>query len=69
MNGIKFDEKDGHPYRWNDHIRIYVSEWCILEDCMQAECHNCFPVKHCKKHEKCEKEGQFKLLPIQVKKK
>ena len=34
---------------------IQVSEWCVLGDCLQSECHNCYPVKYCEKHELCKK--------------
>ena len=32
--------------------------WCVLGDCNNAECHNCFPVINCSKnHDFCNKEG------------
>ena len=45
-------------------LKIYVTEWCVLGDCMQPECNHCYPVKDCKKHELCIKEGTCKLIPI-----
>ena len=38
---------------------IQVSEWCVLGDCLQPECHNCYPVKDCEKHEVCVKEDKW----------
>lgn len=58
MNQIRFEK--GIPYR--GFFRI--TEWCVLGDCNQPECHHCFPVKDCKKHELCQKEGTCKYIPI-----
>ena len=52
------------PYRGNKFIKIMITEWCILGDCNQPECHHCFPVKGCKKHEECIKDGTCELIPI-----
>jgi hypothetical protein len=41
-----------------------ISEFCILGDCSQKECHNCFPVKGCKKHIICIEEGTCSFIPI-----
>ena len=41
---------------------ILVTEWCVLGDCMQAECHHCYPVKECVKHELCKEEGDCELI-------
>ena len=51
MDNIKFYKKK--PYRDYGLIKILISEWCILGDCNQPECHHCFPVKNCKKHNLC----------------
>jgi len=55
---------DGLPYRTNGFISFLISEWCVLGDCMQAECHHCFPVKDCKKHDICKIDGTCKYIPI-----
>jgi len=54
----------GLPYRSYGLYSILISEWCILGDCMQPECHHCYPVKDCKKHHLCKKEGTCKSIPI-----
>ena len=36
----------------------------ILYDCMQPECHYCYLVKNCKKHELCIKDGSCTYIPI-----
>lgn len=40
--------------------------FCILGDCNRVECHHCFPVKNCREHEICKKDGIcdpiFKIL-------
>ena len=41
-----------------------ITEWCVLGDCMQPECHHCFPVKNCTKHEECIKNGIHELIPV-----
>ena len=41
-----------------------ITEWCVLGDCNQPECHHCFPVKDCKKHQECIKNGTCKFIPI-----
>ena len=56
--------KDGVPYRNYGMYSVLISEWCILGDCMQPECHHCYPVKDCKRHDLCIKEGTCKLIPI-----
>ena len=43
---------------------IQVTEWCILGDCMQPECHHCYPVKECEKHELCKEEGTCDFIKI-----
>ena len=43
---------------------IQVTEWCVLGDCMQPECHHCFPIKKCEKHELCKEEGECELIKI-----
>ena len=58
MDKIKFLK--GIPYRGF----FMITEWCVLGDCMQPECHHCFPVKNCKKHQLCIDEGTCKLIPI-----
>ena len=41
-----------------------ITEWCVLGDCMQPECHHCYPVKNCKKHQLCIDDGTCKYIPI-----
>ena len=31
--------------------------YCFLGDCLRKQCHHCFPVKKCKKHDMCIKHG------------
>tara|TARA_B100001057_G_scaffold436952_1_gene468426 strand:+ start:284 stop:1345 length:1062 start_codon:yes stop_codon:yes gene_type:complete len=41
-----------------DYINnIKEDEFCQLGDCSKPECHNCFPIKNCTKHDICIKEG------------
>lgn len=35
----------------------YTQSFCVLGDCSKETCHHCFPVKNCKDHEICKKEG------------
>ena len=46
---------------------VYAPMYCVLEDCNRPNCHNCFPVKNCKEHQKCLEEGQFKEYEIFIK--
>jgi len=46
-----------------------ITDWCVLGDCMQPECHHCYPVKNCKKHDLCLKEGTCSYIPIPNEKK
>ena len=57
---------DNRPYRNYGSIKIAITEWCSLGDCNQAECHHCFPVKNCIKHNFCVKHGCCPLIPIPV---
>lgn len=41
-----------------------VTDWCILQDCNQPECHNCFPVKGCSEHDLCKTDGCCAPIPI-----
>lgn len=41
-----------------------ITEYCILGDCSQPECHHCFPVKDCSKHHICITEGTCELIEI-----
>ena len=41
MKKIKFFNK--FPLRGY----FMITEWCVLGDCMQPECHHCFPVNKC----------------------
>ena len=41
-----------------------ITDWCVLADCNQPECHNCFPVKSCEKHDYCIDHGKYKYIPI-----
>lgn len=66
MNNVEFI--DGIPVRGSKYIKFIITEWCILEDCNQPECHNCYPVLNCNKHKKCIKEGICKFIPIPKKK-
>ena len=61
---IKVYFKNNIPYRQIGLISFIISEWCVLGDCYQPECHHCFPVKDCKKHDNCVKDGTCKLLSI-----
>lgn len=58
MDNIRFE--NGIPYRGI----FMITEWCVLGDCMQPECHHCYPVKNCKKHDLCRNEGTCKFIPI-----
>lgn len=58
MDKIRFI--DNIPYRGF----FMITEWCILGDCNQPECHHCFPVKGCKKHDECIKNGTCKYIPV-----
>jgi len=58
MKEIKFI--NGIPYRGF----FMITNWCILGDCNQNECHHCFPVKNCKIHLLCKNEGFCNYLPI-----
>ena len=40
----------------------YEPLFCVLGDCSKETCHHCFPVKNCKEHEICKKEGQFEEM-------
>ena len=40
-----------------------------LRGCMQPECHHCYPVKDCKRHDLCKTEGTCKFIPIPKEKK
>ena len=59
--------KNGVIYRLYPGYKVMVTEWCILGDCNQPECHHCFPVKNCKKHELCIREGTCELIDIKKK--
>ena len=63
MDKIEYTET-GYPKRG----LFIITEWCVLGDCTQPECHNCFPVKDCPKHDLCKKEGIHKLIPVPKKK-
>jgi hypothetical protein len=52
--------RDGFPYRGC----FLVTEYCVLGDCSQPECHHCFPVKNCKKHKICEINGTCQFIEI-----
>ena len=41
-----------------------ITDWCILGDCSQPECHHCFPVKNCQIHDLCKKEGKCDFIPV-----
>ena len=58
MNTVTF--RNGIPYR----NCFMITEYCMLGDCSQIECHHCFPVKDCKKHNICLTEGTCKFIPI-----
>ena len=58
MNNVKFI--NNIPYRGF----FMITEWCVLGDCIQPECHHCFPVNGCNKHEECRKNGTCKFIPI-----
>ena len=62
MDQIVFRNKI--PYRGF----FMITDWCVLGDCNQPECHHCFPVKNCKKHQECIKNGTCKFIPIPTKK-
>ena len=63
MDNIRFE--NGIPIRG----LFMITEWCVLGDCMQPECHHCYPVKNCKKHDLCKKEGTCSYIPIPKEKK
>ena len=46
------NNKIEYKVRNYDGYSIQVSEWCVLGDCLQPECHNCYPVKDCEKEDK-----------------
>lgn len=54
--------KNGNPYRGF----FAITEWCVLGDCSQPECHHCFHVKGCKKHSECIENGTCVLIPIPI---
>ena len=58
MNSITF--RNGFPYRGC----FLISEYCVLGDCSQIECHHCFPVKNCPKHKICIEQGTCSFIPI-----
>ena len=61
---IKVYFKNNIPYRQIGLISFIISEWCILGDCNQPECHHCFPVRGCKIHNLCIEKGYCKLIEI-----
>jgi len=59
---IKSQKEKNRPFKKRG--LFLLTEWCVLQDCNQPECHNCFPVKNCKKHEYCINEGRFEHIAI-----
>lgn len=57
-----FFTKDGQPMRGI----FMITEFCILGDCWQPECHHCFPVKSCNKHKICKEGGIHEFISIPV---
>ena len=47
LNTVRFE--NGIPIRG----MFRITEWCVLGDCSQPECHHCFPVVNCTKHKLC----------------
>ena len=41
LNTVRFE--NGIPIRG----MFMITEWCVLGDCSQPECHHCFPVVNC----------------------
>ena len=62
MEKIKFE--NGLAIRRFGAISVIITEWCVLGDCMQPECHHCYPVKKCTKHHLCIDEGTCEYIPI-----
>ena len=57
-NTVRFE--NGFPMRG----MFLITEWCVLGDCSQPECHHCFPVVNCQKHKLCIEEGTCPFIPI-----
>ena len=57
-NNVVF--KNNVPYRG----LFVITEWCVLGDCNQPECHHCYHVKGCKKHQECIDNGTCTFIPI-----
>ena len=64
MQNNIFFTKNGCPMRGNKMIAFMITDFCILGDCWQPECHHCFPVKNCNKHKICKLKGIHKFIPI-----
>ena len=62
MDNIKFI--NSIPIRNYGQISFTITEWCVLGDCMQKECHHCYPIKDCNKHELCINEGTCEFITI-----
>jgi len=48
----KSKKEENSKFRNYGGYSVLVTEWCVLGDCMQSECHHCYPVKNVK-HELC----------------
>jgi len=53
------------PKKYKTRGLSLVTDWCVLEDCNQPECHHCFPVKGCERHRYCIDNGRFKEIPLE----